>query len=116
MPNFVSQRRKIDERVAVLEPPLGLDIVEDLLSLPREKAIEWIKKHGDPTEMPAAVVLLAHESKVNADVIMATCFDMQRERPTFSIALLAHQMMGLLLSAVLMLRPNGGTALTREGA
>lgn len=108
MSNLIAHRQKIDERVTMLQPPLGLDIVEELLGLQRDNAIEWIKAHGDPTELPAAVVLLAHEAKVNADVIMATCFDMQRDRPTFSIALLAHQMMGLLLNAVLTFGPANG--------
>lgn len=108
MTDLVAHRRKVDERAAVLKPPLGLDIVEDVLGLHRDQAISWIKAHGDPTETPAAVVLLAHERKMNADVIMATCFDMQRERPTFSISLLAHQMMSLLLDAIVVF--GGGKA------
>lgn len=110
MPQLLSHSCKIDERVATLNPPLGLDIVESLLGLRRETAIEWSQAHGDPTEMPAAVVLLAHQSNVNVDVIMATRFDLQRERPMFSVGLLAHQMMGLLLNAVLMLRTHSGAA------
>ena len=93
-----------------MEPPLGLDIVADLLKLDREDARQWVMLHGDPTEAPAAVVLLAHQSNVNADTILATCFDMQRKRETFSIALLAHNMVSLLLNAVVLFQRAGKAA------
>jgi len=59
MSELTVYRTKIDERAALLEPLLGLDIFENLFGLQREQAIAWIKKQGDPTETPAAAVLLA---------------------------------------------------------
>lgn len=106
---LLEHRTKIDARASALEPVVGLDIVADLLKLDRDAAKRWVVAHGDPTETPAAAVLLAHEAKVNADTILATCVDMQRTRETFSIALLAHNMMSLLLTAILLFRQDGKT-------
>jgi hypothetical protein len=104
MSDLLAYRNTVDERIVLLEPTLGLDIVVDLLKLERNVAADWIKANGDPTEMPAAVVLLAHATKINADTLLATGVEMQRKRSTFSIALLAHQMMGLLLNAIMLFR------------